>query len=641
MTSYSAWRLRVQGRGGSAPPPSVSATFGTKTRSGCGGADVLGAAIGPITGAGSGDWAVDAAGLLVPAGTYGAVKSYSLSSYSLILSDGRALGITMLTNAAHVRDHSTDADATNQVNMLLATDLGASGALVLGDTIIGRTCQLNAPAAQMTIRPRASYAAGSGPNIIITSEEIDTSLDAAGNPARNHGFKIGALWSNSASSGDVDYPIVFRSVQFYRNVHATQPFFDQNNNNGYGYTFEDCKTSCGPGVATPELNPGFDLNRGSTVTNCTFSRTGKAVTGLRGTPTVTHCIFGPYVPNDAIAFAFFDAVIEDNFFYDWIWTPGNHPDAMQHNALDGGGTGSLGSIKRNISVRGAGTPGYIDAQGWFARNQTTSEVYEDTVAQNNIFGMTMANMFLLSTQVDPNYSFNTALADFAQQPVITEDPPGSSPNSFLLVDNNLDGTLTAGGTGYTNGSYGGNPGVALTGGTGSGMTATLTVSGGAVTAFVIRAQGSGYAPGQVLSVSNALVGGTGSGFQLTLRSLGGSGGVFDNNLLNAMDTAANTTIVSQTNNVLLPINPANKPATLASYQAAIPNYTGDPTLLNTRAKVLFAYTPLAGGTAERPDGTYAGALFPATAGNTIGAWNDGSVYDPGNPTWVAAHPPAT
>ena len=70
-------------------------------------------------------------------------------------------------------------------------------------------------------------------------------------------------------------------------------------------------------------------------------------------------------------------------------------------------------------------------------------------------------------------------------------------------------TLTAG-SGYTNGTY---TNVALTGGTGSGAQATITVAGGIVTAVTITANGTGYAVGNQLTY--ALPGG-GSNFRITL-----------------------------------------------------------------------------------------------------------------------------
>lgn len=70
-------------------------------------------------------------------------------------------------------------------------------------------------------------------------------------------------------------------------------------------------------------------------------------------------------------------------------------------------------------------------------------------------------------------------------------------------------TLTAG-SGYTNGTY---TNVALTGGTGTGAQATITVAGGIVTAVVITANGTGYTVGDDLTY--ALPGG-GSNFEITL-----------------------------------------------------------------------------------------------------------------------------
>lgn len=77
-------------------------------------------------------------------------------------------------------------------------------------------------------------------------------------------------------------------------------------------------------------------------------------------------------------------------------------------------------------------------------------------------------------------------------------------------------TLTAGGTLYTNGAY---SQVALTGGTGTGATADIVISGNAVTTVVLRAPGQGYVAGDVLSVNAADVGGTGSGFQTTVATV--------------------------------------------------------------------------------------------------------------------------
>ncbi len=78
------------------------------------------------------------------------------------------------------------------------------------------------------------------------------------------------------------------------------------------------------------------------------------------------------------------------------------------------------------------------------------------------------------------------------------------------------GTLT-GGTGYVNGTY---YNVPLTGGTGAGAIANITVSGGSVTAVTPTSGiGSGYAAGDALSASNTNLGGSGSGFSIAVATV--------------------------------------------------------------------------------------------------------------------------
>lgn len=82
------------------------------------------------------------------------------------------------------------------------------------------------------------------------------------------------------------------------------------------------------------------------------------------------------------------------------------------------------------------------------------------------------------------------------------------------------GTITAGGSGYVNGTYSGVP---LTGGHGDSATATIVVSGGAVTSVTLVQDGESYRVGDVLSASNTNLGGTGAGFTWTVATVGSSG----------------------------------------------------------------------------------------------------------------------
>jgi hypothetical protein len=68
-----------------------------------------------------------------------------------------------------------------------------------------------------------------------------------------------------------------------------------------------------------------------------------------------------------------------------------------------------------------------------------------------------------------------------------------------------------GGSGYVDGTYNNVP---LTGGSGANATATIVVSGGAVTSVTITLRGAGYVIGNTLSASNTNLGGSGAGFSI-------------------------------------------------------------------------------------------------------------------------------
>lgn len=96
------------------------------------------------------------------------------------------------------------------------------------------------------------------------------------------------------------------------------------------------------------------------------------------------------------------------------------------------------------------------------------------------------------------------------------------------------GAITAG-SAYTNGTYFGVP---LTGGVGSGATARIVVSGGAVTSVTLQNPGVFYAVGNTLSVAASTVGGTGAGFSIPVSAVANAAGTtwlgdnFDSALLN-------------------------------------------------------------------------------------------------------------
>ncbi len=99
----------------------------------------------------------------------------------------------------------------------------------------------------------------------------------------------------------------------------------------------------------------------------------------------------------------------------------------------------------------------------------------------------------------------------------TQLPPGEvcfAANTGTTGMVGLLGSITAG-IGGTAGTYGG---VALTGGSGTGATANITVSGGGVTAVTILNPGTAYVVGDVLSAASASIGNT-SGFSVPVSSV--------------------------------------------------------------------------------------------------------------------------
>jgi hypothetical protein len=82
------------------------------------------------------------------------------------------------------------------------------------------------------------------------------------------------------------------------------------------------------------------------------------------------------------------------------------------------------------------------------------------------------------------------------------------------------GTIV-GGSGYTNGTY---ENVALTGGDGLNGTATITVSGGSVTAVTLVNPGFLYLIGNSLSAATSTIGGTGSGFSVPVSNIQNAAG---------------------------------------------------------------------------------------------------------------------
>jgi hypothetical protein len=96
-------------------------------------------------------------------------------------------------------------------------------------------------------------------------------------------------------------------------------------------------------------------------------------------------------------------------------------------------------------------------------------------------------------------------------------PPGETCFQATTGLNGMVGLLGPinGGSGYISATYGGVP---LNGGSGSGASANITISGGVVTNVTILDPGTAYVTGDVLTASAASLGGSGSGFSVPVAS---------------------------------------------------------------------------------------------------------------------------
>jgi len=94
-----------------------------------------------------------------------------------------------------------------------------------------------------------------------------------------------------------------------------------------------------------------------------------------------------------------------------------------------------------------------------------------------------------------------------------DDGLGFGPVAYTMYGGAVSATVSSAGSGYTTGTY---TAVALSGGTGSGAQATITIASGGVTLINITTAGSGYSVGDILTASSASIGGTGSGFTALL-----------------------------------------------------------------------------------------------------------------------------
>lgn len=162
-------------------------------------------------------------------------------------------------------------------------------------------------------------------------------------------------------------------------------------------------------------------------------------------------------------------------------------------------------------------------------------------------------------------------------------PPGETCFQATSGLSGMVGTLGAvtGGSSYAPGTYGG---VALSGGSGSGATANIVVSGSGVVATVaILDPGTQYVVGDVLSAAAANIGGSGAGFSVPVNSVsinsslaGGTAAYYLPNTLTFKTTWKNAAqTVPNTNPVRLDQNGCASVYGLGSYRQIVKDSLGN------------------------------------------------------------------
>ena len=185
------------------------------------------------------------------------------------------------------------------------------------------------------------------------------------------------------------------------------------------------------------------------------------------------------------------------------------------------------NLPGNASLEGGGRSGTVvatvDAAG------TGYSVGDTLTLVGGTF--TTAATFTVDTPVGgAGEVLTVTLAGAGTYTVYPPNPVATTTGKILTL-----GAIT-GGTLYTTGSY---TNVPLTGGSGSGATANITVAGGAVTVVTLVLGGSGYIVSDTLSALAANIGGPGSGFSIPVATTDGTG---SGATLNVFRTAGSVTV---------------------------------------------------------------------------------------------------
>lgn len=354
--------------------------------------------------------------------------------------------VPILASTAHVREMTSVANGGRWVTDLVYTtdvpggnswQIGISsntaGHWTLGETVVCRDGVFNPYTSNniFRIKPLAAY--GGAGVITITSETIDTSVDANGVPNRNHGAILNYLYVDAGTSGDVYMPFLFDSVVMQTTGNSgLATCFKYANTSGWGFNFNNCRFEAGPNPARldPWVLEGIQL-RGTAanpayVTDCTFDGLGY---GIRVNRSASADNVGALIQDCDFVRLWSDGIVDtkdavvnycpsgtqvlDNFFRDWQSNAASialdiHADLYQHQGNTDGASRAGPTIRRNIAISNYDVASW-SFQCFFFDDSTGASRLTGIVIEDNITEGQLFNQVFLNRCDAPIVRFNTII----------------------------------------------------------------------------------------------------------------------------------------------------------------------------------------------------------------------------------------
>lgn len=609
----------------------IRAEVGTLDRSGYGAIceNVHETPAGSITGTNNADFVIDSQGCVAPSGTYGNVKSWTMSigsTSNLTLPSGRKFFPTLVTGKTFIRQNPADNSTSYQLRNVINTAYNASGALSIGDTIVIRDGgYVNSTSGNQsqripiggikgfcTVVGGSSYTNGSYHAVPLTGGSGTGALAyvyiTGGVVANVHvenpgtGYVAGDILSASNSNlGGTGSGFTCTVINLAGRITVTSEHiitsYDSNGNPTRGGTgsigFFGIVSDPDPGkVLYPFdiVDVSFVLNQtaGGTMLNCSINSTSGYGVNVRRSSFRNLNIAGDQVEGVAVC----GGDIKENHFSQigQAFTGSSYQKigvdmttTMTDNIAE--------NIARDVNVM-AGEKLYVARNFSFNFNITTGhpDCWQHTGEQDGA--------------AHPN--FGTFEKDICVRDVST--PAKGDAQGVFLDDTNspahLDDAFVL--NNIYNGTY--------------ANSIWMNRFNSPVVKYntnLVAWDAANYTSGQ------------GNTLNASTQIVNGAGGTITNNVQN--NFSVTNTGTTQSNNVTVA-------KTTPAYTGAFPNYRVTP--IKSRLQALYVFTPSSTGTMAVGDGTFVGALFPACPGQSIGAWNDGTVWNCSDASWSAAHPPA-